>query len=99
VLFINQGSNARLKVEEESLSGLLLIKVEEWPSMTIDRGNGDEEEYEYGSGAILLKRDDVIALKHRIEIYLNETFKCDREGHYPKCETQCNKCERTYVIP
>ena len=98
VLYLKQNTSARLKAEEETLSGLFLIKVEEWPSMTVDRGDGDEEEYEYGSGAILLHRDDVIALKHRLEVYLKETFKCDREGLYPKCETQCEKCERNYTI-
>ena len=98
VLWLKQNTSARLKAEEETLSGLFLIKVEEWPSMTVDRGDGDEEEYEYSSGAILLHRDDVIALKHRLEVYLKETFKCDREGLYPKCETQCEKCERAYTI-
>jgi|JI10StandDraft_1071094.scaffolds.fasta_scaffold66913_3 hypothetical protein len=98
VLYLKQNTSARLKAQEETLSGLLLIKVEEWPSMCVDRGDGDEDEYEYGSGAILLNRDDVIALKHRLEVYLKETFKCDREGLYPKCETQCEKCERAYTI-
>lgn len=98
-LIIKQKTSARLFAEEDNLSGLFFIKVEEWPSMNVDRGDGDEEDYEYGRACILMNRDDVIALKHRLEVYLLDTFKCDREGLYPKCENQCNKCERIYILP
>lgn len=90
------GNQSRLMTYESLLGGLLIIKVEDWPSMSVDRGNGEEEDYEYGSAAIILKRKQVKSLIFRLQHYLDETFDCDREGFHPLCEGQCDACKSKF---
>jgi len=37
----------------------LVIHVQDEVSMTVNRGNGDEEDYQYGDAAIMLNKDNV----------------------------------------
>jgi len=88
-----ESGHGKLKVYEDSLGGHLIINVEDWASMSVDRGNGDEEDIEYGQAAIMLKRDGVAALIHRLQTYMDETFYCVREGRHPICQEQCTTCK------
>ncbi len=61
-----------------NIFGHLLLKVEDWSSMTTDRGNGDEEDYEYGSAGISLDKDRVIQLRDKLNEFI-ETM-TDKSG-------------------
>lgn len=50
----------------------LVIHVQDECSMTVDRGNGDEEEYEYGDASIMMDKKRVIKLRDALNDFLDK---------------------------
>ena len=48
----------------------IVIKIEVWDSITTNRGNGDEEDYEYESASIMLDKKRVISLIANLNEFL-----------------------------
>lgn len=63
--------HAALKIWQHAISEAIVIKTDDWNAIGIDKGDGDEEDYEEGSATILLNLRSAIVLKDILESEIN----------------------------
>lgn len=62
--FIKSG-HSRIIIRDHYPHNLIFLKIESWPPVDDD----DDDEYE--SAAVFLNKEEALALKNRLEVYLN----------------------------
>lgn len=61
-----EAASARLCTWLHPIANHIVIKTEDWHSMAVDRGEGDEEDVEYGDACIMLDKNRAIKLRNNL---------------------------------
>lgn len=61
-----ESASARIKAWIHPIANHIVLKTEDWHSMTVDRGDGDEEDVDYGSASIMLDKRRAIELRDKL---------------------------------
>jgi len=76
IFYLKNGSRARLSLDHfknpEPYEYQLRLSVKDWCARSIDRGDGWEEDEEYGKGTILLSYGQAVALRNQLNKYINQ---------------------------
>jgi len=61
-----ESASARITSWLHPIQNHIVLKTEGWHSMTVDRGDGDEEDVDYDSAGIMLDKKRAIMLRDRL---------------------------------
>jgi len=61
---------SELKSWLHPITNHVVIHIDDWCSTTVDRGDGDEEDVEYGEATIMLDKKRAISLRDKLNEFI-----------------------------